>query len=61
METKILIVDDEENLCFTLERFLLAEGYEVVTAGDYDEAIIAVNNAEFDLISDFSSSIPDPA
>ena len=50
METKILIVDDEENLCFTLERFLLAEGHEVVTAGDYDEAMVALNKADFDLI-----------
>jgi len=50
MKARILIVDDEVNLCFTLERFLLAEGYEVVTAGDYDEAIVAMNNAEFDLI-----------
>ncbi len=50
MKARILIVDDEENLCFTLERFLSAEGYEVATAEDYDEAMVVMNKVEFDLI-----------
>ncbi|MBW2594095.1 MAG: response regulator, partial [Deltaproteobacteria bacterium] len=50
MSPRILIVDDEENLCFTLERFLLAEGYQVATAGDYDGALAALDQTDFDLI-----------
>jgi len=50
MAHRILIVDDEENICFTLERFLRAEGHEVITAGDYDEALAALDQADFDLI-----------
>ena len=50
MKHRILIVDDEENLCFTLERFLLAEGYEVTTTDDYDGAMAALDQTDFDLI-----------
>ena len=50
MEAKILIVDDEENLRFSLKRFLLTEGYEVATAEDYDEALSRMNHSDFDLI-----------
>ena len=50
MSPKILIVDDEENICFTLERFLLAEGYQVTTAGDYNGAMAALDQTDFDLI-----------
>ena len=50
MSPRILIVDDEENLCFTLERFLLAEGYQVATAGDYDGALATLDQTDFDLI-----------
>jgi len=46
----ILIVDDEENLCFTLQRFLSQEGYEVATAGDYEEAVSCIKKNDFDLI-----------
>ena len=50
MTPKILIVDDEENICFTLERFLRAEGYEVMTAGDHASALAALDQTDFDLI-----------
>jgi len=50
MTARILIVDDEENLCFTLERFLVAEGYEVATAEDYSSAMAALEQTAFDLI-----------
>ncbi len=50
MNPRILIVDDEENICFTLERFLLAEGYQVTTAGDYNDAMAALDQTDFDLI-----------
>ncbi|MBW2011901.1 MAG: sigma 54-interacting transcriptional regulator, partial [Deltaproteobacteria bacterium] len=50
MKAEILIVDDEENIRFTLEKFLLAEGYEVTTAESYNEALCRINEADFDLI-----------
>jgi PAS domain S-box-containing protein len=50
MSAKILIVDDEENLCFTLERFLVAEGHEVTTADTYSNAMAALGETAFDLI-----------
>lgn len=50
MTSKILIVDDEENLCFTLQRFLAAEGYDVSTAKDYTGAMKAFEETVYDLI-----------
>jgi len=50
MSAKILIVDDEENLCFTLERFLTAEGYEVTTADTCSNALALLGEMAFDLI-----------
>ncbi len=50
MNAKILIVDDEENLCFTLERFLVAEEYHVVTTDSYAGAMAALEQNDFDLI-----------
>jgi DNA-binding NtrC family response regulator len=47
---RILIVDDEESIRFTLECFLTDEGYEVVTAKNYGEAIEAVETTAFDMI-----------
>lgn len=50
MKYKILVVDDEKVLRYTFEEFLKEEGYEVVCAGDYKEALEKVGNADFDLI-----------
>jgi len=50
MTIKILIVDDEENICFTLGRFLSDEGYEVTTTGDFNTALQKINEIEFDLV-----------
>ena len=50
MTPNILIVDDEDNLCFTLDRFLRAEGYHVTTAGDYKGAVAALDQTDFDLV-----------
>ena len=47
---RILIVDDEESIRFTLECFLTEEGYEVVTAKNYDEAIQKIETGSFDMI-----------
>lgn len=47
---RILIVDDEESIRFTLECFLTEEGYEVVTAKNYGEAIEMVETMAVDMI-----------
>jgi DNA-binding NtrC family response regulator len=47
---RILIVDDEESIRFTLECFLTDEGYEVITAKNYSEAKEIIENGAFDMI-----------
>ncbi|MBL7049912.1 MAG: response regulator, partial [Nitrospira sp.] len=42
MKNRILIVDDEEGIRFTLNKFLTKAGYEVVTAESFDEAVICI-------------------
>ena len=48
--TKILIIDDEENIRITLDDFFSDEGYEVATAGDFDDALKEIDNFDCDLI-----------
>jgi two-component system, NtrC family, response regulator HydG len=50
MKKKILVVDDEEGLRFTMDIFLSEEGYEVVLAANYDEAVSLLANSMFDLM-----------
>ena len=50
MTEKILIVDDEENICFTLKRFLSDEGYEVSTANEVETALEKIEKIDFDLV-----------
>ena len=50
MKTPILVIDDEENIRFTLESFLLGAGYEVTTASNYYEAETTLDKSNFDLI-----------
>jgi len=50
MGSKILVIDDEESIRYTFKSFLLDEGYEVVTAWNYQEALSAIDTAELDLI-----------
>ena len=47
---RILIVDDEESIRFTFECFLTEEGYEVVTAKNYGEAIGMIETTAFDMM-----------
>ncbi|HLA47818.1 MAG TPA: sigma 54-interacting transcriptional regulator [Nitrospinota bacterium] len=47
---RILVIDDEESIRFTFENFLSKEGYEVVTARNYDEAISIISEKDFDCI-----------
>ena len=50
MKYRILIVDDEENICFTLKRFLTDEGYDVSVAGSCKEALNELGKDTFDLV-----------
>jgi two-component system response regulator HydG len=47
---KVLIVDDEESIRYTFACFLTDEGYEVVTAKNYDEALAKMDETDFDVI-----------
>lgn len=50
MKARILVIDDEENIRFTFESFLLDEGYDVATAKDYHDAMAKIDKSSFDLI-----------
>ena len=41
MVTKILVVDDDKNICDLLRMYLEKEGYEVKTASDGVEGVTA--------------------
>ncbi|MDA8433820.1 MAG: sigma-54 dependent transcriptional regulator [Nitrospiraceae bacterium] len=47
---KILVVDDERDICRALEFLLSREGYKVVTANSGQEALKKVESDEFDLV-----------
>ena len=49
MSTRILVVDDEEDICTILKFNLSKEGYEVVTANSAEEAL-TLDIASFDLL-----------
>jgi two-component system response regulator PilR (NtrC family) len=48
--SRILVVDDERSMQEFLEIFFRREGYEVVTAGDVEEALVAVGADDFDVV-----------
>ncbi len=51
IDSRILVVDDEESLRLTFKMFLAKEGYgPVLTAGTYEEAKALIETEEFDLI-----------
>ncbi len=50
MRAKILVIDDEKCIRITFGMFLSDEGYEVHTAGGYDEALTAIAARDYDLI-----------
>ena len=50
MNAKILVIDDEEAIRFTFERFLKTEGHVVATAESCSEASTRINEMSFDLI-----------
>lgn len=50
MKSKILIIDDEPTITFTLSKFLSKEGYEVATANDVKEVKSRIHYEDFDLV-----------
>jgi two-component system response regulator PilR (NtrC family) len=47
---RILVVDDERSMQEFLEIFLRREGYDVSTAGSVDEAVLALDADDFDVV-----------
>ncbi|HJR63485.1 MAG TPA: sigma-54 dependent transcriptional regulator [Gemmatimonadaceae bacterium] len=47
---RVLVVDDEPSLRLTLSRILAAEGHEVVTAADGEEALAKLEEVDADLV-----------
>lgn len=47
---RILIVDDEKNICDLLSIYLIKEGYDVVTANDGEAAMREFEAGQFDLV-----------
>ncbi len=47
---RVLVVDDEEALRYLLSTELAAEGYDVETAGDGDEAIETIKQKDYDVV-----------
>lgn len=50
VKARILLIDDEESLRFTFQRFLENEGHEVTSACGFDEAMSLVHERDFDVI-----------
>ena len=50
MKADILVLDDEESIRFSFDRFLAAEGYLVTTAASYGEALAKMDEKKFHLI-----------
>lgn len=50
MQSRILVIDDEETICFAFKRHLENEGYKVQTANNYFQAIDIIKYNEVDVI-----------
>lgn len=50
MSARILVIDDEESIRFTFERFLMAAGHIVTIAESYGEALARINENSFDVV-----------
>ncbi len=51
---RILVVDDEQDICEILQFNLETEGYEVVTANSAEEALVIINSPENEGQNEFS-------
>ncbi len=49
-KARILVVDDERSMQEFLEIFFRSEGYEVITAGDLDTALLQLESDDVDLV-----------
>ncbi|MEK6693278.1 MAG: sigma-54 dependent transcriptional regulator [Nitrospirota bacterium] len=47
---RILIVDDERNICRVLNKFLKEEGFHAETARNFEESVSKLKNSYFDLV-----------
>lgn len=47
---KILIVDDDQDMCEILSDFLRDEGYAVITASDGESALSSIKKKKYDLL-----------
>ncbi len=50
MKSRVLIVDDEEAIRYTLKSFMTKEGYDVLTAKDYASAIDIISSTDIDVM-----------
>jgi len=50
MKKRLLIVDDEEDLCTILTKSLSTSGYDIATAPDGEKAIATINSKTFDVV-----------
>lgn len=50
MSKKVLLIDDDFLVLKSLELLLRKEGYVVLPASSYEEAIVAIEKQEFDLV-----------
>jgi two-component system, NtrC family, response regulator HydG len=50
VKANILVIDDEESIRFTFEKFLASAGHSVVTAGNCGEARGRIDEGGFDLV-----------
>lgn len=50
MKANILVIDDEESIRFTFQRFLASAGHSVITAGNCGEARDRIDEGGFDLV-----------
>ena len=46
----VLVVDDEPSICWALERMLVGEGHQVVTASSAEEGLRAANDYQPDMV-----------
>ena len=50
MKANILVIDDEESIRFTFEKFLTFAGHTVTTAGNCKEALAKIEEGGIDLV-----------
>ncbi|MCL5063081.1 MAG: sigma-54 dependent transcriptional regulator, partial [Nitrospirae bacterium] len=48
--SKILVIDDQKTVCYSLQRFLQSEGYNVHTATSGEDALSVLNDVKPDLV-----------